>query len=117
MSVNAHGSLYLSCLTIPLYVYVILLTQNTLFKAYKLERSGCFQNQMGEIRQWLGIEIMIFYGNLVVLLLFIARTRFYNYEDIKSSAKIKNKYITDHLKKVYNKVAWEEHTGTDCDCG
>ena len=73
-SLQAHSSLYFASLTIPLYIYIVLKSQYSLISIFGYESAGCFSNQMGTIKHWLTIELLMFYLNLIVLVLFLIRS-------------------------------------------
>ena len=64
----------------------------------------CSDHTMGELKQWLTIEIVISVSNLVILVLFLIQTRFMaSYTAITKSIYKRNLEIVDEVVKKENK--------------
>ena len=72
---NAYYSTILGSITVPLYQYCILNSQDILEQTNKQMRGGCYSNQMGGVKYWLTTEIGLFYVNIFILSVYIVEMR------------------------------------------
>ena len=73
-SIHAHFSMLFSLTTIPLYIYIILIIQDCMFKILDYYKQGCLGNSdLSSIDEWFAIELSIFYSNLLSLFFYLLR--------------------------------------------
>lgn len=69
--IHDHYSVILNVTTIPLYQYSILQSTQYLKQTNMQMESGCYSNQMGDVKFWIAIEVSLFYVNLFVLFIYL----------------------------------------------
>ena len=76
MSIYNHFTQSIRLSTVPLYIYIIYMTQDSAKRVGELGNIGCYHYEMGNAPQWFNIEIEIFYANLLVLFLMLLWVQF-----------------------------------------
>jgi len=97
-NITSHSNIYFKSLTLPMYIYIILKCQYQFFEIVEEENQGCFSNQLGNAKQWIFIELSIFYSSMLVLIIFLIYSYCKkNFEDMTTISK-RNLHILDELK-------------------
>ena len=99
-SIYNHFTQSIRLITVPLYIYIIFVTQNSTKRIAELGDIGCFHWELGYSPYWFTIEIYIFYANLGVLLLMLLWVQFLPGLSLKSKRTSIN-YIIDAMKKLH----------------
>lgn len=72
-SLAAHFTTFMQMISVFMYQLIVVFAMQVVEENNQLVLKGCLAYDMGSIMQWLRIEVSIFYVNLLVLILYLAR--------------------------------------------
>jgi hypothetical protein len=110
-SLGAHQTVILSMMTVPLYQYSILRSQQILSKTNIQINTGCYSNQMGGVKFWITTEVTLFYINLMILAVQLIKSRLTSRKQASDEVEKNNLEILKKLAPVYNEKAFKEEDG------
>jgi hypothetical protein len=123
LSTNAYVvKLLLGFITVPLYIFMILWLESALEDDrlkmvegppdYKIKGRICVSKDMGNVKMWAHIEIITFYLNIVVMMIFLLKTHFIKRGLVaappKAALKTSDPMLTRINETLVNEVVEED---------